>query len=226
MAKKVSRKQLLKEPDQFLTFSGRMLEWAGQRRKAILWTTAAFFGLVIAISLFGFLSGRSEARAFTLLDQARRQYETVLSQKGPQEALAAATEDFQHILDDYAGRAGGRMARVVFADICLSGGQADRAVTLYTQALDDYAGQPFYRTRIQASLARALVEKEDYAAAVKWFEKIAENGGAMKDEALFMLGTLYAKLGEPAKSRDAFEKIAAEHGDSIYAELAREKARG
>ena len=48
----------------------------------------------------------------------------------------------------------------------------------------------------------------------------------MKDEALFMLGAIYAKLGETAKSRGAFEKIVSEHGDSIYTELAREKAKG
>ena len=177
MAKKISRKQLLKEPDQFLTVSGRMLAWAGERRKAILWSTAAFFALVIGISLFGFLSSRSEARAFALLDQAMKSYETALAENGPKEALPTVSEDFQRILDDYAGRAGGRMARVVFADICFRGGQADRAVTLYTQALEDYSGQPFYRDRIQTSLAHALVAKQDYSAAATWFERSPKTPG-------------------------------------------------
>ena len=227
MAKKVSRKQLLKEPDQFLTFSGRMLNFAGQYRNQILWGTVSFFGLIIAISLVNFMSNRSEAQAFALLDQATGRYQAALSTDGPEKALEAVSGDFQRLFDDFSSQAGGQMARVVFADACVRGGKVDRAVSLYTDALADYDDQPFYLNRIRASLAHALVEKKDFPAAAEQFQQVVDSpGAAMKDEALFHLGTIYARMGETDKSRRSFDRIVSEYEDSIYLELAKARARG
>ncbi|MBI9083920.1 MAG: tetratricopeptide repeat protein [Desulfobacterales bacterium] len=226
MAKKVSRKQLLKEPDQFLTFSSRMLNFAGQYRNRILWGTVSFFGLIIAIALVNFISSRAETRAFALLDQATGRYEAALAKDGPEKALEAASGDFQKLFDDYTSQAGGQMARVVFADACFRGGNIDRAVSLYTDALVDYADQPFYLNRIRASLALALVQKKDFKTAAEQFEQVVQGGRGMTDEALFHLGMLYARMGEADKSRRSFDKIVAEHADSIYLELAKAGAKG
>lgn len=227
MAKKVSRKQLLNEPDQFLTVSSRMLNFAGQYRNRILWGTVSFFGVIIAIALVNFISSRAETQAFALLDQATARYETVLAKDGPEKALEAVSGDFQKLFDGYASQAGGQMARVVFADACFRGGNADRAVSLYTDALVDYADQPFYLNRIRVSLAHALIRKKDFQAAAEQFEQVAQSpGAAMKDEALFHLGTIYAQMGDGEKSRRSFDKIVAGYADSIYLELAKAGAKG
>lgn len=227
MATKVSRKQLLKEPDQFLSVSSRILNFAGQYRTRILWGTVSFFGLIIAIAMVNFISSRAETRAFALLDQATGRYETALAKDGPEKALEAVSADFNRLFDDYASQAGGQLARVVFADACFRGGDVDQAVSLYTEALVDFDGQPFYLNRIRASLAHALVRKKDFQAAAEQFEQIVQSpGAAMKDEALFHLGMIYGQMGEGEKSRRSFDKIVAEYADSTYLELAKAGASG
>jgi hypothetical protein len=47
----------------------------------------------------------------------------------------------------------------------------------------------------------------------------------MKDEAFFNLGRIYELMGENEKSTAAFKKIISDYTDSIYIELAKEKAK-
>jgi tetratricopeptide (TPR) repeat protein len=226
MAKRINRKQLLKEPDQFLTLSGRILATASQYKKPILWGSTGFFSLIILIALFNFISSRAEAKAFALLDQAESRYETLVKQKGAAEAAAAVTTEYEKILDEYAGKAGGKMARVLFGDICYRGGQTDRAIALYTEALDDFSAEPLYRNRIRTSLAHALLARQDDSAAAGYFEQVTLDPEAtVKDEALFHLGALYAKMGQADKSRSAYEKLVSDYKDSIYLELAKDRIR-
>ena len=225
--KKISRKQLLKEPDQFLTFSSRMINRLAPYRRQILWGSVAFFGVIIAVALYNYISSQSQAEAFALLDQAAGKYQAALGKDGPQKALETVSGDFEKILDDHGGQAGGHMARVVYADICFRGGKIDQAIALYTQALDDYADQPFYLNRIRASLAHALTEKKAYQAAADQLQQILqETSPAMADEALFHLGAIYAMMGQESRSREQYQRIVSEHSDSIYLELAKEKMRG
>jgi hypothetical protein len=48
----------------------------------------------------------------------------------------------------------------------------------------------------------------------------------MKDVALFNLGRLYGELGDGPKSREAYGRLVSDYTDSIYFEIAKEKAAG
>ena len=67
--KRVTRKQLLKEPDEFLTFSAKAIAYSRENQKQISY---ALIGIVVVLVLFfGFryFSNLSERRAYALFEE-------------------------------------------------------------------------------------------------------------------------------------------------------------
>ena len=225
--KRVTRKQLLKEPDEFITTTGRIIRWGRQYTKQVAYAAGAFLILLVVIAGYRYFSNSAENKAFLLLDQAVGKYET---QKKSMDTLAAyegARGDFEYIIRKYDNTEGGKLATVVFAGISYDAGDAERAIQLYEAALTYFKNDTTYQNFLWSGLGYAYEKKQDVRMAVSYFEKIA--GGedpVVKDGALFNMGRLYHELGDTAKSKQAYERLATEYTDSIYYQLAREKVAG
>jgi tetratricopeptide (TPR) repeat protein len=225
MAKKrVTRKKLLKEPDEFITFTGKMIQFGKTYQTYLLYGTAALLLLVLMISGTRYYFGWKEKKAAASLSQAVARYENILSEKGD---IEAAKEDFKNIVKKYSGYDGGRLARVIYANICFQTGDFDTAISQYTKAVDEFSENPSIKPFIRSSIAYAYQAKKDYKAAANHFEKIVTDPDVtIKDEALFNLGEIYAILGNTEKSREAFKKILSDYTDSIYIDVVKERIAG
>ena len=228
MAKKVTRKQLLKEPDEFITTTGKIIRWSTERRKEISVTVTVILAAAIIMGLVSFFRNRAENQAFALLQQANEKYRTVLEETNePAKALGEAHSNFETIVDEYSGYNGGKIARVEFANYCYDGGEYAKAAELFQKALDDLGADPAYRNFILSGLAYARDALEDYKSAARYFEMIASSDSQLlKDEALFNLGRVHAALGNAEKSTESYQKLVSEYPDSIYVEMAKERIRG
>ncbi len=225
--KKVTRKELLKKPDEFLTFSAKMLNYVIENKNQLTIFLGIIVGVAIIISGIRYASEKSEENALAQLEQGSAKYEELEKDKGAEKAYLDVKADFQQILDKYSGKNGGKLARIVFANICYSGGDSDKAIELYKEALRDFNNNPYLKNFILNGLGYAHEKKKDYKAAADYFEKVASGPDSiMKDEAFFNLGRIYAELAEKEKSMEAYKKIVSEHEDSIYINLAKEKVSG
>jgi tetratricopeptide (TPR) repeat protein len=225
MAKKpkVTRKQLLKEPDEFLTFSSRLFRFVFEHKYLLFAGLGGLIAVVLIISGLQYYSQKRSKEAFALLEKSRTKYEALLGEKGPQAAYQQVEPDFDQLIGDYSDKTGGKMARILLANICYRGGNADRAILLYHEALED-VNDSFVRNLVFSGLAYAYEEKQDLKAAVEYFERIvASDDKVLKDEALFHLGRLYERMGETQKSITAFRQIVAEHQNSFYRNIVLEK---
>ena len=221
---KVSRKELLKEEDEFLVFSQRLLQGAIQHRTTIAWGAAVFLALAVILTGYRLIATRAEINAFTQLQAVTDTYQATLQDQGPEKAFEAVAPEFQRILKKYSGRTAGKMARILFAEFAYRGGDPDMAIELYRAALEDVAERPVLEGQVLSGLGYADEAKQNYAEAVTFFEKVAAGEGyVLKDEALFQMGRLYGLLGQPDRSLAAFKRIAEEYPESIYAAIAREK---
>lgn len=226
-AKRVTRKQLLKEPDEFITFTGRLIQFAIKYKIQLLTGIGIACALLLFIFGFMYFSAKSEEKAFALMQLGTEKYKTISQTANPAKAYGEVHTDFEFILQKYSGKEGGKLARVVFADICYRAGEYDKAISLYRQALNDFGDRQPLKHRVLNGLGYCYAAKEAYQEAAAYFEQIASGTDAiMKDEALFNLGRIYLSLGNPEKSKASYEKIVSDHPDSIYIELAREKLAG
>jgi len=225
--KRVTRKQLLKEPDEFMTFTGKLIRFARQYQKPITYAVCAFFIIVMATVAVRYFSDRAENHASDLLRQAMQKYETRRNSSDASRAFAEVGPDFEYILEKYSRKNAGKMAGVIFANLNYEAGKTDTAILLYETALKDAATDETYRNLILSSLGYAYEKKKDIKTAVTYFEKIAGGDNpVVKDVALFNLGRLFEEMGEPVKSREAFSRLISDFQDSIYYELASEKIAG
>ena len=225
--RKKTRKELLKEPDEFITLSGKLIGFAAQYKTQLTYGLGIVLALVIIVSGIRFFSIRSENKASEMLDQSLTEYNRLMAENKPEEVFAAVSGGFQNILQKYGGKENGKIARLIYANICYDTGKYPQAIDLYMQSLTDFEKHPMIHSQILNSLGYAYEQQQDYSTAVSYFEKVAAAADrTLRDEALYQMGRLYKKLGQAEKSRDAYQKILNEHPEFPFIEIVKEQVSG
>ena len=225
MAKKrVTRKQLLKEPDEFITTTGQLISWAKENAKALGIGSALFFAVIIAVSIYVFVNEKRTTAAHLMFGQAVMKYQTEAGTKDGLSAMTAVSGDFDALIDAYAGLSAGKLGRLFYGHMGTMADDYDKAIEYYQRALDDYGFDASLGNIIHNGLASAYQQKGDYPNAVQHYRKIADSrGSVLKDAALFNLGKLLGQLGKQEESRQAYQRLKDEFPESTYAGIAREK---
>ena len=222
--KKKTRKQLLKEPDEFITFTGKAISFVSGYQKQISYTLCTIVAVALIFFGYRFFAQRAETKAFTLLGQTQSKYETLIQTTSETEAYSQVSEAFQSIIKKYGGNAGGKLARIIYANISYNARQYEEAIALYKQSLSDFKDDKFVYNMILSNLGHASQRVENEQDAAAYFEKAASaTDSPIREEALFNLGLMYAKSGETTKSQKTLQEILNNHPDSIYFDLVEEE---
>jgi tetratricopeptide (TPR) repeat protein len=225
--KKVTRKQLLKEPDEFITTTGKVIGWAKENTRSLVIGVLVFFALITIVSVYGYINGKSAAKAQLMFSQAVTKYETAAQQKSDEEALAAVSADFDTLINSYGNQSAGRFGRIFYGHISAAGKVYDQAIVHYQSALDDFGGDSSLTNVILNGLGSAYQQKGEYPQAIENYKKIVDGPGSMlKDVALFHLGKLYAQIGKVQESEKAYQQLNTDFPNSMYANIVREKIAG
>ncbi|MBU4288320.1 MAG: tetratricopeptide repeat protein [Proteobacteria bacterium] len=219
-----SRKRQLEEPDKFISFSARFLEFITKYKFPLLSAMGAIFAVIIVISLVYYYSDRAENKVSVMLTNSIAKYDKIKAEHGPVKACQEVVDDFKQIIENRWGKDSAKLATVMYANICYNAGEFGTATELYNKALSDFENNPFIKNLILNGLAYSQEGKKDYNTAAKYLEMIMSGpDDANKDETLFNLGRLYALMGNKGKSAEAFNKIITDYKDSNYTDLAKEK---
>ena len=222
--KKKTRKQLLKEPDEFITLTGKAISFVTEYQKQISYTLYALVAVALIFFGYRFFAQRAETKAFALLGQTQSKYETLIETSSATEAYNQVSDAFQSIIKKYGGNAGGKLARLIYANISYDARQYEEAIALYKQSLSDFKEDKFVYNLILSNLGHAYQRVGDEQNAAAYFEKAASAADSpVREEALFNLGLMYAKLGEAAKSQKTLQEILDNHPDSIYFDMVEEE---
>jgi tetratricopeptide (TPR) repeat protein len=225
-AKRISRarKRDLEDPDEFMTFWTKLFDYAAEHKVQVSCALTFLVVLIIVAAATLYYLKQSENKAFFLLQQGVAKYQTLMKAGNPNQAYLEAGKDFGLIMKKYSTRQGGKLARFMYADMCYAAGDYDKAIANFSKLLVGFNDEPFLKNLVLSSLGYSYNAKKDYKTSAKYFEMIVTTPDyTNKDEALFNLGELYAKIGEKDKSLDAFKKILSGHTGSMYTEIAKEK---
>ena len=229
MAKKQisrKRKKQLKEPDEFITFSSKILNLVLENKNQAISVLSVF--LLLILMLIGIKSYfvKSENRVFTDMAQSMAEYRALETAGTNNAILQKVDNDLSKILDKYSAMKAKKFAKIELANISFQSKKFERAIELYIDAINDFSDAPSIKNLVLNSLACSYEEKNDYKSAASYFELIVSGDDLfMKDEALFNLGRLYAAMGNNDKSKDAFVNIKENYPDSLYIELVKERGR-
>jgi tetratricopeptide (TPR) repeat protein len=222
-----TRKQLLKEPDQFITFSGKLIAFGRSNLKKILIGAGIFLALILAVAVVGQISSRNENKASQRVEKALAKYSAALKDTDAKTAYDRVKGDFTEIFDQYGSKSATKIARIVYGDISYNAGDAETAIAMYSRALDDLGDASPLKNIVLGGLGHAYLLKGAHADAIRCFETLSgAEEKTMKSGALFNLALLYEAVGEKEKSKARYEALLTEFPDTMYGDLVREKING
>ena len=219
-----SRKRELDQPDEFITFSEKLLNYAVLHKKKIFSISGSLIVLILVVAGARYYSAKTEEKALLLLEKGVIKYEATRETKDPEKVYLEVKEDFKNILDKYPEKKAGKIARVILADICYAAGEFDMSIELYERSLKKFDESPFYNQLLFSSLAYAHEQKKEFEKAIEYMEMI--NSGPNPDigeDALYHMARLYAKTGHADKEIEYYKKIQEEFPNSIYTNMVKEK---
>jgi tetratricopeptide (TPR) repeat protein len=224
VTKKKTRKQLLKEPDEFITFTGKAITFVTGYQKQISFMLCAIMAIVLIFFGYRFFAQRAETKAFTRLGQTQSKYDTLKKTSSETAAYSQVSEAFQSIIKKYGGNAGGKLARVIYANISFDAQKYKEAIELYKQSLSDFKDDKFVYNLIISNLGYAYQRVGDEQNAAAYFEKaVSAKNSQIREEALFNLGLIYENLGKDEKGQQTLQQILKDHPDSIYFDIVSEE---
>ena len=222
-AKHKTRKELLKQPDEFMTLTGRAIAFVRDYQNQITYIICAVVAVFLIVLGYRFFAQRSEVKAFSILQQTQSEYQVLKASSTSAEAYSRVSEAFEGIINKYGGNAGGRLARVIFANISYDAGQYEKAIELYKGSLNDFIDDSVVANLILNSLGYAYQQLDDPQNAAVYFERAAASNSLAREEALLNLGWVYQKLGDAAKSRQTLQTLLDDYPNSIYFDMVQEE---
>ncbi|MDJ0801499.1 MAG: tetratricopeptide repeat protein [Desulfobacterales bacterium] len=220
-----ARKRDLEKPDEFLSVTATAIQTLNRYRTPLVIGIVVVFASLAVFSVVRFFGNRAETRAFERLSANLENYQAAVRGKTPpRQALEQVQSSFEDFLAEDARREGGRLGRLVYADLNYRAGLYDTAIAHYEKAIEALPQDHFARGNALSGLGYALMGAGQDEAAAECFQKLVDGSHPqLKADALFQLGRIYGKHGEAAKQTEVYQRLLEEAPAYIYADLIRQK---
>jgi outer membrane protein assembly factor BamD (BamD/ComL family) len=220
MAKeKVTRKELLKGTDEFMTIAGRVAVYFREHSRQFQYAgigVLVLLALYLAINTFmGYVNKKGQkaynAAYYTLTENK--------SDQGPDYMKAFAL--FEKAEKDYKYAKVSALIPAQLAYAKYREKEFDQAIRLYEVYLEGLPEQSPYRSLARLALATCHEEKGDAQGAIPLYETIAVGPDAdLRDLALFGMARVYRISGQPRKAEEVLRQFIEEYKQSPYLPLA------
>ena len=204
--KKISRKKLLKEPDEFISTTAKTLQFLREHRRKV--TVYALVAVVLVAAGFGgYAYFRWQAgKAQVIQQQALQLYQEAFnpgsSPEGEKEAYKKALEKFQEALSAHRWGIAAQVSQIFIGHCYYGLKEYDPAISAYSRCLDG----PF-RTMALNGLGYCYEAKGDYAKAAENYQKTAEeNGNPYQEESMLDVARCYEELNQKQKALEVYQK--------------------
>ncbi len=220
MTKKISRKELLKGPDEFMTLTERAAVWVQGHTQALIYA-----GVAVAVLILGYLGvswylgyeDKKGQEVYNQAYQAMRKAEASGVEPDPSELPVDLFEEVseEHGLARVSVLALPQVARLRFRE-----GKVDEAIALYRRFQAENKAKEPYVTMARLAIAACYEAKEDYAAAVQELAPLEENDDAfLREQALVRLIRLHRLNGGASEAREMQEILYTEYPGSPFLPL-------
>ena len=211
--KSISRKELLKKPDEFITTSNKIANWVTAHYQKVIWVGAVV--VLVAGAFFGY-----RAYAAHQEKQGREAYFAALELPEITQKITKLTA----ITTDYPRTSGAQKAWISLGHLYYQQKDFTRALTAYRSALSRGKLLPEFQSLINESLAYVLEEKGDLKGAADTFSQILKGPDPLvKENAHLNLARVFVKLGQTKEAKSAYQDFLKAFPNSTYAPLVRDR---
>ncbi len=206
--KKITKKKL-KEPDEFLSFTGKTFLFITHHVKPIVAGGIVVLILLLSIFLYQRWERRNEEEAYRKFNLAVYTYEIVSSpyREGSPSEYKNVLEKLGEVIAKFPKTSSGKIALLYQGNIHLRLSEFEEATKSYQTFLQKAGKEKLYRIFAMEGLGYSYEGKKDYEKALQSYQKILEEGEHFQlGDAYLNMGRCYEKLG---KNKEALENYKA-----------------
>jgi tetratricopeptide (TPR) repeat protein len=218
----LSRKQLLKEPDEFISTSQHLWTWVSEHRTRAGAIAGAVVGaILVAVIAKALVESAREKRA-AAVSAAVARYGQAPEGKLPADLLP----EFAGLAQKYAGDPEGKIARFFEAGALAAGGDAEKARQLYRELSADKGGGEIAPLAGVAAAYLELGQGRDDAALAAFQALLADKAAALPRAQIMMeIAALHEKRGKTSEALEVYREVSASYPDGSWAADAKERVR-
>ncbi len=215
--KKITRKQLLKEPDEFLTLSGKAFNYARTHVKQL-----QYMGIILGALVLLFFGGYSYYKYINKKGQEtyNQAYEVFKNDFKPDMNLAdlkKSGELFHKVVEKYHLSKAARLALPEEAYVKFLHKDYNGAVSLYREFLDKVSGNERYEALARLALAACYEQKGELQTAIVTLKPILdEKSNPFGEPALFHMARLYRLNHQVNEEKQAVKKFTETYKNSPF----------
>ena len=197
--KKITRKQLLREPDEFISLSSKVINYVTANPKRVTNVSIVILG-VILIGVIGFFFLRHQA------ESNRLAFNQVLALAHAEENTEKQIEILKGYLENQSGSERAALVAAELGGAYFKNGNYESAAATLENALEWLGSYPKSRIAVRLALAQSYEALSEYAKGVGLLLKNQqERGDFLKEENTLVLARLYKESGDREKARSTYE---------------------
>jgi tetratricopeptide (TPR) repeat protein len=175
--KKLSRKELLREPDEFITLSGQVLRYCREHTRLV--TLLCVLLVICVIGAAGFYTYQKQRKnvSHELFEKAYKNYRLVTLAPEPpsKEQLDQLFKQFDGIAKEYGSLLGGEMALLYSGHVLYKMKDFKGALERYTKMKSTQVAQSGLSSMLIYHIAMTYFALKDYEQAKTLFEQLSQN---------------------------------------------------
>lgn len=222
--KKISRKELLKSPDEFLTLSSRAAVFFGAHVREL-----KIVGIAVVVIVAGYLSvyaymghvNKKGQEAYNLAYNALTDTAEPGATPG-EEDLKAAEDLFEQVIDQYGMSKAARLALPQVGHIKFTQENYEDAVRYYDRFKEEISGRKDYEDLTSLALASCYEAKGEMEKSISILKPlVADPANPFRETAMLNLERVYRLDNQPDKAHDILEKFVEEFKTSPFLSMAK-----
>jgi len=222
--KKLSRKELLKGTDEFLTISTRAATFFGSHLREL-----KIIGIAVLVIIVGYLSVYGYMRHINKKGQEAYNlaYNTLTDNLNPgasamPENLKKAEGLFEEVIKEYGMSKAARLALPQVGHVKFSEKKYDDAISFYDQFAEKVSGDKEYEDLTSLALASCYEAKGELKKAISILASLVKvQANPFRETAMLSLERIYRLDNQPEKANDILEKFVREYETSPFLPMAK-----
>jgi predicted negative regulator of RcsB-dependent stress response len=223
MAKeRLTRKELLKGPDEFLTVSGRVILYVKDHTRPFKIAGYILVGAALVYLGVNYYLDYANRKGQEAYDAAYDEVIKVKEVKADDEAVRKSEELFKKVITDYSLSKASRLAPAQLAYLKFLEKKYDEAIQLYQEFLKEVPENTAYHSLALLALAASYEGQGDFGKAIEILQKILSSPEqSFKDLATLNLARVYGLAKQPEKAKETLKEFIEKYKNSPFLSMAK-----
>ena len=216
--KKLSRKELLKNTDEFMTLSGKVALYLSQHLRGLRWVGIGLAVIVVAyISIWAYMkhTNKMGQEAYNVAYDTLAQ--SLQSEEADDEGLKKSEGLFEGVINDYGMSRAADLALAQVGHAKFTNKQYDDAIDYYEEFSTKSSDNEAYETLTLLALAACHEAKGEMKEAAGILDGIIETSdNPFRENAMFNLERIFRLDNQPEKADKILKTFAKEYANSPF----------